>query len=225
MESVFLIPRWFFGIDMALEVVFAIVTLFIAGYAMRIGRFCEKKEPKFFAVGFLFIGLSYLARGLINIIVAKDLTENITVLEVREVSSLIHFGVYAYMTLFAIGIISLVYMTLKTEKISFYPILLITTLLPLFLLKGNVASYFYIFSTVILVYLATHYMVEYKANKNAKTRYSLIAFSLLALASLVLYFASLHYVSYVISHILELVAYSILLTNLIKVAKNEQKKK
>lgn len=226
MAVLYLIPKWFFGIDIGLEILFALVTLAVSSYAFRIARLSGQKEPRFFGVGFLFIGLSYLARGVINLLLVKELSGGVvSVVEFREINLLSQWSVYLYITFFTIGLISLVYMTLKTKKISFYPMVLILAVLPVFLLGPHLPVCFYILSVAILLYLDLHYLQEFRNNKNPKTRNMLVAFVLLTLASVDLSFATNNYVHYVISHVFELAAYSIVLANLIQINKNEQKKK
>lgn len=228
MAVLYLIPRWFYGTDIGLTVLFSLVTLAVAAYSFRICKLCGQKEPKYFGWGFLLIGLSYLSRAFFNFIVARDLRENLDILEVQEINMLSHWSIHIYIVLFTIGLISLVYMTAKTKKDTLYPLLLFLALAPIGLLWGNsnaMTSLFYIVSVGILAYLCIHYFLEWRRNRNPGTRNMLIAFFLLTLASFDLSFSINHYVHYVISHTLEFVAFVIILSNLIGITKHEQKKK
>jgi len=227
-DVLYLIPRWFYGTDIALTILFAFVTLAVAAYSFRICRLCGEKEPKYFGIGFLFIGISYLSRAFFNFIVARELTDKLNVLEIKEINLLSHWSIHIYVALFIVGLISLVYITTKTKKDTLYPLLLFLAVAPIGLFWGNsnaLISLFYIVSVGIFVYLDIHYFVEWRKSKNWGTRNMMIAFVLLTLACFDLSFSTSNYAHYVISHTLELAAYVIILSNLIGITKHEQKKK
>lgn len=228
MAVLYFIPKWFLGADVGLEILFACITLAVAVYGLRIGRLSEQKEPKLFGYGFLFIGVSYLARALLNLFFLSNLNESLNILEVRELNALSSWSIHLYIVFFILGLATLVYMTTKTKKDSLYPLIVFLALIPVGVLWWDInglALFFYIIAVGILFYMDVHYFQEWRRSKNPRTGNMLIAFSLLTLALFDLTFATNSYIHYLLSHLFELIAYIVILSNLARVAKNEQKKK
>jgi len=92
----------------------------------------------------------------------------------------------------------------------------------------------YPISSILLLFIAIHFFLVYSNNKNKKVLVSLISFLLLFLSRIEFVLASkdismifgenrcLHFVA---GHMLEAIAYILLLSNLVTIIKHEQKKK
>lgn len=225
MERLYILPHWFFGIDIVLELIFAIITLAIALYAFKIYKISEQRETKYFGLAFLFFSLSYLIWAGINFFLLSVLSDESRELNLVDIGFLNHLGIYLYIAALMMGIITLVYTTLKTESHRTYLLLIILTLAS-FIFSVNKAQPFYILSAVLFFFIFVHYLRECYHNKNRLTMKTTIAMGLFFLASIDFTFASSYYVHYVAVHVLHVIAYILLLSNLIGIIrKHEQKKK
>jgi hypothetical protein len=213
------IPNWFFGYDILLELTFAIITLIVTLFAFKIYKLTRQRQPKLFAISFLFISLSYFVRSFVNFAIVMKLNENICqALKIVNVNTWDTFGVYVYIILFMIGLITLTYMTCKIASPKMYLLLLSLTIFSL-LLSTNALSLYYVMSSILLIFIVIHYFKNYVKRKQAKTLLVLIAFVFLFFGNVHFIFSVNHGLFYIIGHFLELGAYSLILTNLILVIK------
>nr|MCK4929463.1 hypothetical protein [Nanoarchaeota archaeon] len=214
-----IVPEWFLGYDIILELAFAIITLIVSIYAFKIYKLSGQRQSKFFGIAFLFISIAYFIQSFLNFVILSKLNENICRgLKIASVNFLNSIGIYAYIIFFGIGLITLTYMTLRIKSAKIYSLLLIIILLS-FLSSSNTLYLFYLLSSVLLIYIFIHYLMNYLKNKQAKTLLVLVAFAFLLFGSIHFIFSVNHGLYYVIGHFLELIAYLFILINLILVVK------
>jgi hypothetical protein len=216
MTHLYLVPQWFFGFDIALEVLFGIITLIVAISAYRIYKISEEKSMKNFGTGFLFVALSYIAWAIVNLnllIEAHEGPMGISPMTFVLVGSI---GIYAHMLLLAIGLITLVYATLGIKSPRTYYLMLGLGLLVVVSSFDKITT-FRIISVFLLSYIVYHFFLQWREHKNKNLLYNFIAFTLLLASNLDFAFAGNYYSSYVIGHVLELFAYLIILKNLITI--------
>ena len=219
MVSLSLIPNWFFGYDVLLELAFAIITLVVSFFAFKIYKLTAQRQPKLFGISFLLISLSYFVRSFVNFAIIIKLNEDICrVLKVVSVNTWNSFGIYAYVILFIAGLITLAYMTIKVNNSRLYALLLTIPIIIL-LLSPNPLYLYYIISSILLVFIAIHYFKNYIKRKQPKTLLVLTAFAFLLFGNIHFIFSVNHGLFYIIGHFLELGAYLLILTNLILVIK------
>ena len=232
MVHLYLIPSWFLGYDIGLELVFAIITLIVSIFAFKVYKLSEQRQPKLFSTAFLFISMAYFCKAFLNFLVLSKLNENISVaLKIASVSTLNFIGVYFYIILLSIGLVTLAYMTFRVRNAKIYSLLLIIAVMYLFFTSNPLLPY-HIISSILLVYIFIHYLFNYIGKKRINTMLVLIAFGLLLFGNIHFMFSVVSQefsflnseLYYVIAHFLELVAYLLILTNLILIIKNEHKK-
>lgn len=218
MTYFYLIPNWFIGFDGALELVFGIITLFIASIAARIYFITKEKNIKHFSVAFFLISFSYLAWATINITVVSKLAEGVPSLILENLSHIWRLGLYGYMALFTAGLATLVYATLKIKRSDVYYLLLG---LPLIAIAGSLQKLilFRIVAVFLLSFIVYQYFVEWMDKKNPKTFWVLLAFILLMVSNIGLIFSSFYTSPYVISHLIELAAYTLFTISLVRTLK------
>lgn len=225
METLYVIPHWFFGMDIILELVFAVITLGIALYSFKIYNLSDQRESKFFGISFLSFSLSYIVWAAVNFFLLSALNEEVRELNLQDIGFLNHLGIYLYIAAFMFGVINLVYTTLKTESKRVYVLLILLTL-GIFMFSLDKMMPFYITSAALFLFVFAHYTREYLSNRNPLTLRITIAMGLMFLASIDFIFAANYYLHYVAIHFLHVVAYILLLSSLIGVIrKHEQKKK
>ncbi|MEK6910435.1 MAG: hypothetical protein AABW82_01550 [Nanoarchaeota archaeon] len=214
----YLIPDWFFKFGIGMEILFGIITISIAIIAFSCYKTCREDSLKRFGLGFLLISLSYLTWAIINIILLKDTGTGYMILTTEGLPLIYISSIYLHMALFISGLITLAYTTFKIEKGELYYLLLGLGLLVL-ASSFNKLLTFRILSVFLLTFISYNYILEWIKNKNKKTLIIFSSFLLLLLSNLDLVFSDQFYSSYVISHILELCAYSIMLFGLVRTLK------
>ena len=214
-----IVPEWFFGYDIFLELAFAIITLVVSFYAFKIYKLSGQRQSKLFGTAFLFISISYFIQSFLNFFRISVLDENICeALKIVSVNFLNTTGIYTHIIFFGIGLITLTYMTLRIKNAKTYSLLAILFLLSI-LFSSNTLFLFYLLSSILLIYIVTHYLINYLKNKQTKTLLVLVAFAFLLFGSIHFIFSVNHGLYYVIGHFLELIAYLLILINLILVVK------
>jgi hypothetical protein len=220
MVSLYLIPNWFFGYDIALELLFAVVTLCVAVYSFKLYKISQQKEFKLFGISFLLFSLSYFAWSLINFSLVEELNETTRILVLPQLNLINIIGIYSHILLFMAGLVSLFYMTTKVRNGKVYSLLLISSLLAIFL-ATNKAVAVYLLSSIILIYVTLYYFKESRKYENANITF--LAFFLFLVANSILIFAERANGFYVFAHILEAGAFGLILGNFISIVKNGKK--
>jgi hypothetical protein len=122
--------------------------------------------------------------------------------------------------LFTFGLITIIYMILGGKNRRIYFISLLVALLFIALSVDRI-SFFYVLSSLLLVFILTHYITNYVQHGNSKTFTILAAFVFLLVGHIQFIFIPNNIIYYILGHFLELIAYSLILVNLVRVIKNE----
>jgi hypothetical protein len=217
MANFYLVPNWFFGYDLVLELAFAVIALIVSMYAFRIYKLSDQYQSKLFGFAFLFFSISYFIQSFLNFSIISKLNQNIcNMMKMQDISVFNALGIYAHMFFFIIGLVTLTYMTLGIKSNKTYSLLLIISLASLFF-SLNKLYWFYALSSLFLIYVVIHYIINYLENKQFKTILVLIAFGFLLFGQMHFIFAVDHVKHYILGHFLELVAYILILINLMLV--------
>jgi hypothetical protein len=220
MSHPFLIPAWFFNYVILFDLAFAIITFIVGLFAFKIYKLSNQKQSKLFGIAFIFISIHYFIQSFLNYSIISKLNENIcNFMKLESVNYFNTLGTYSHMILLMIGLITLVYMTLKIKSPEVYSLFLIISFIPI-LFASNKLFLFYALSSLFLIYISIHYLKNYINNKQPKTLLVLIAFLFLLFGSIHFIFSVDHSTYYIIGHFLELIAYILILINLILVLKN-----
>lgn len=225
MEYVFLTPSWFFLYSILLEVFFAVITLIISIYGFKVYSLTEQKQLKTFSIAFLFISFSYLIQSVLNLIILSNFDDEVILLiNLNSVYLLNLFGLYAHALFFITGLFLLTYITLKVENKRIMALFLSVLLLSV-LFSVNKVFLFYVLSSVLLIFTVWHYFSHYIQKKNINTLLVLLAMIFLLFGTLHLMYAVKNEIYYVIGHILEFIAYMLLLVNLLIIVNYGKKKR
>lgn len=219
----YIIPNWFIGFGILMDILFAIVSIAVAIFAYKIYKVSKEESVKKFSIGFLFISISYLFLSLTSLFLINQLTGDDRVLNFATLQTTGLIGLFLYMIFFIAGLVTIFYANIKSNKTESYFLMLILGILAVFTNINDIAA-FHITSSFLLLFINYHYFKEYVINKNKKTLLVFIAFIFLLLSHFVFIFP-VTYEEYVIAHVLELVSYSLILFSLIKSMKNPYKRK
>jgi hypothetical protein len=89
--------------------------------------------------------------------------------------------------------------------------------------SNNKVFMFYVMASVLLLFTVIHYFINYINNKKMSTLLVLVAMIFLLFGTLHFMFAVQHEIYYVLGHLLEFIAYSLILINLIVILKHGKK--
>jgi len=225
-------PPGFYGKDIVIDVLSAVVVLLIGIYSFR--NFLLDKENKkhlFLSAAFMLLGLSFIVKIMTNVmthyegltgkqwfisIMGAQLTETYSVL------TAIGFLLYATLTLFGFY---LAYALSSKDRLSMnYVIIAYFILVTTYFTRFN---YFLIYLTafVFIISLTRRYLVSYLETKYRNTLMLMISFALISISQLVFIFTISNHALYVAAEIIQLVGYLFLLYTFIMVLRNARKKK
>jgi len=225
MLNLYLIPNWFFGIDVVFELAFAVVSLIVSLYAFKIYKLSNQTQSKLFGFSFLFFSISYFIQSFMNFAIISKLNENVCVaLKFQSIDALNTLGIYAHILFFTLGLATLTYMTLRTNNKKLHSLIIVIAIF-FILFSANKIYSFYFLSSIFLIYIVSHYFLNYLENKQTKTLLVLIAFIFLLFGNIHFMFAVNHILFYILAHFLELISYSLILINLLLILKNGKKTK
>ncbi len=220
MANVFIVPQWFFGYDIVLEVIFALITLFVAIYGFKLYKLCREKQFKYFGLAFAFIAFSYFLQSIINFFLLYDLNSKIQfMIPSRYIYDLVIIEVFIHVFFFVLGFLLLTYNTFKTDNLRVFYLLFVVIIISIFF-SLNKLFMFYVLASVLLLYLVIHYAIMYWYNRKPNALIMSIALLLILVGTLHLMLAVNHGTYYVIGHVLELIAYLLIAGDLYIILKN-----
>lgn len=224
-------PDWFATSDILLQGFSVLVLLLIAAFSLRF-YFLKKEDNKnylFFAVSFILLAISFLWKIVTDITVVYD------IVKAKQ-----------------IGVLTITYQTLYTEKLLFlaghfahYLFMLLglyilyvvlnrkSTMNHLFILYFIIITtifsnfnYFIFHLTAFVLFLgiAYRYFIIYKSNKRKSTKLLFTSFCILALSQLLFMPVKLYVNIYVAAQIAQLAGFLLLLITFILVLYNGKKK-
>ncbi len=215
MGYVFVSPNWFFTYSIILEIIFALITLIVSYYAFKVYKLTDKKSTKLFSTAFIFICLSYFLQAMLNIIILWKMADRVvSMINLRDAWLLNLFGLYAHALFFIIGLIILAYIQFKIDDIKI-ALLMVALVVASILFTSNKLMLFYMLSTIILVFIVSNYFLNYVRHKTPNTLLVLVGMIFLLFGVLHYFFAVDHEIYYVIGHVLQFLAYSMVLINLL----------
>lgn len=223
MERLYILPKWFLSYGLGLELLFALVTLVVAIYTFKVYRLSKQSQLKYLSLGFLSIFLSYSIWFLLNFFALAELTENLKVLEIGHAITFINLGAFTHISLFLIGLILISYATFmhNNKKAT---LLVSATIIIAFIFSVKISSMFYVFSSILMVFIMLHFISEYTERRNPRLILMTLAFAFLAIGTFELLFSGANYIHCILGHLLTLLAYGLIITNLVKTLQHGKKK-
>jgi hypothetical protein len=203
-------PPWFFGYDVALELLFCAVSFLVAVFSIKIYNRTYQKPVKLFAMSFIFISMSYLIQSAFNAVMVSEERSLITGAILDTVA------MYAHMLLMTIGLSILAYMTFKVDSKRLIALISAISLIAIFMSRNPMYSFFLI-SSIYLGIALIHFALNYIRKPSTESLLIVLAFVFLMFGSIHFIFSVDHALFYAIGHVLELVAYSMILINLLMV--------
>jgi hypothetical protein len=225
MGNIFITPEWFFGYDIALELIFAVITIFVSFYAWKIFKITEERNLRLFSLAFLFVSLSYITQSVLNFIILTQLQDEVcNFVNIQSVYLLNLFGIYFHAILFLIGLLLLAYIALKIYSLRTFILMFLLVFTSLYF-SPQKTFMLYLLSTMLLGFIVYYYVTNYWNNRKPTTLLVTIAMMTLFAGYLYFIFATENPFYYVVGHVLELLAYALVLGNLIIILRAGRKQK
>jgi hypothetical protein len=225
-------PPGFYGKDIAIDILSAIVVLLIGAFSFR-NFILDKKNKRHFFMGaaFVLLGLSFIAKILTNIFshtesfLSEEFWIDIFGPQIASSYSLmpaLGFLVYALLTLF--GFYAIYALSSKDELSMNYVIIAYFILISTYFTRF---TYFIIYVTafIFLLAIARRYYLSYKKNNYKNTLFLCISFSIITLSQFVFIFTNSNHGLYVIAEVIQLFGYLFLLYTFMMVLLNAKKTK
>ncbi len=220
-------PPGFYGKDIAIDILSAIVVLLIGVFSFR--NFCLNKKNKkhlFLGAAFVLLGLSFIVKILTNVLShAEDWSSRQfpfsifgnNILTSYSIIPAAGFLLYALLTLFGFYIIYA--LSSKDELSMNYVIIAYFILISTYFTRF---TYFILYMTafIFLFALSRRYFLEYKKNKYKNTIFLCISFSIITLSQFVFIFTATNHVLYALAEFVQLIGYLFLLYTFIMVLRN-----
>jgi len=225
-------PPWFYGKDIAIDILSVIVVLLIGGFSFRNFLLDKKNKRHFFlSCAFILLGLSFLTKILVNILahsqswLSKQFWLSIFGAEIIKsygFLSAIGFLLYALLTLF--GFYILYVLSSKDELSMNYVIIAYFILISTYFTRF---TYFIIYITafIFLFAITRRYFLSYSETKYKNTLYLCVSFGIITLSQFVFIFTSSNHTLYVLAELIQLIGYLFLLYTFVMVLRNAKKKK
>ncbi|MBW2990304.1 hypothetical protein KY348_01220 [Candidatus Woesearchaeota archaeon] len=225
-------PPWFYGKDIAIDVVSAVVVLLIAVFSFRNFLLDKKNKRHFFlSAAFFMLGASFIIKIFTNILThteslisKKFLISLMGAQIIRSYSDLsaIGFLLFALLTLF--GFYVLYALSSKDELSMNYVIIAYFILISTYFTR---VTYFIIYITafIFLFAIARRYFLSYQDTKYKNTLFLCISFGIITLSQFVFIFTSSNPTLYAVAELIQLIGYLFLLYTFVMVLRNAKKKK
>ncbi len=220
MEFVTVQAPWFFGYDIILELIFAVIVFVLAVFALRFYKLTLQRSTGLLGAGFLFISLSYFFQSVFNFFLLSKIGVKpfLTLNEFSFALTLQAIGAYGQMFFMLVGLIILLYMTFEVSRRSLLAVMLLLAVVPLLFVQ-NPFFVFYFIATICFIFVAWHFVKNYLYKKRRLSKIIAVAFVFLAFGGIQFVLAVQEPALYVLGHMLSLIAYILMLINFYMVLK------
>lgn len=224
-------PQWFFGKDILIDIVSVIVLFLIGYFGIKYYKLNKKnKNYLVLASSFFMLAVSFLFKILTNFTIYYHTIETRTLgaltLTYHAVKSsnlffIIGFLMYRILTLLGLYLLYSIYQ--KQTKPNIFLVVYLLLIVTYFS-----SSAFYIFhltSFILLLFITSQYIKNYKNNKIETTRSLAYSFGIITISQVLFILVRFNLFLYVIGESLQLVGYIWLLFTFISVLKHGKKKR
>ncbi|HLG25116.1 MAG TPA: hypothetical protein VI564_09360 [Candidatus Nanoarchaeia archaeon] len=214
------VPYWFVGYNVMLEILFSAVAFLVGAYALKIYKISGQRQSKLFGISFLMIAASYFIQSALNFASGYSMSQGCNMQSMSSMYYLNTLGIYSHMILFTTGLVTLAYMALRIKDPKAY-FLFVAIAIGTLLISSNKLHFFYVISSILLIYLSFFYLKNYLQGRKKNALIVFIGFLFLLFAKIHFIFSIDHSIFYVAGHMLEFVAYVLILMNLITVLRKK----
>lgn len=218
------IPTWFFGFNIAFEMVFMLAAALVALYSYRIYKISYQKEIKLFGISFALLSASYFVSSIISLFFVSALEGNVLAIAIHRILNVQNIAVALYVFLLVLGYITLLYTTLKVERRRIYGLLVAMAFIAINFSFDKVFMIYFV-SSLCLLFVNYHYYTEFIKKQNKTVFLTFWGMFFLFISNVIFLIQESSAAIYVISHTTELIGYCFLVASLIRVIKHGKKEK
>ncbi|NOX71735.1 MAG: hypothetical protein GXO64_03495 [Candidatus Micrarchaeota archaeon] len=210
-------PKWFYGIDIAFEVVSIIVALLISFYSYKLYKVSRKKEHKYFFIFFLMIAASFVFKIMTNFDLYFEVLKTMHIGSIhiqyiqKTISSVYRFGglfMYRLLTaLFAYGLYMLAYK--KRDRKDIFIFVYFITILAFMSYYGYFL--FHLTLIIIMMFVSAYYWKNWHRHRSLNSKFVSSGFILLTASHIVFALVQLELTLYVVAESLQLGGFILLL--------------
>ncbi|MCF7860628.1 hypothetical protein K9M79_00155 [Candidatus Woesearchaeota archaeon] len=212
---------WFIYPNIILGILFTVVTFIVSFYAYKHYKVTKESQLRLFSLSFLLFCLAYVVQVVSGFLIIDKMSENVLrMTHMHEIRGLMDVALNLHIFFYLLGLVLLVYMTLKVKKISVFLLLtailgiaMVSTSAPLLTIK------FHIIAALFFAFVAVYYYNNYKEKKNKTSLLVWVAFVLICISQIDFIFAVERGFSFVMGRLFELAGYICILINLIIITK------
>jgi len=215
-----IVPHWFAGYNAALEMLFFAIALLVGAYSLKVYQLSGQRQHKLFGISFLMISAAYFIQSVLNFASSYSMAGGCNLQTMPLMHALNIVGIYAHMLLFTVGLVTLAYMALRVKDLKAY-FLFAAVAIGAILVSLNKLYFFYVLSSILLIYISFFYLRNYLQSRKSNALTVFIGFLFLLFAKIHFIFSIDHSAYYVAGHLLEFVAYALILINLISVIRRK----
>lgn len=211
-ELVEISPVWFFKYSLFLELFFMLISGLVSWFAFKVYKLTFKKDAQFLSWAFLLISLSYFTEAFLTFLIIDQLAESSIFSSLQWIVLLNHISLYFHRLLFLLGLIILFLITIKKNRKEIFWLL---TIISTIFISINLNDWtgFFLLSSTYLLFITIYSYKNYIKRKNTTSLLILLAFSSMLLACLSAALMIPHNYFYVTLHLLNTLAYTLLLVN------------
>lgn len=212
-------PHWFYGFDIFLQFLFAIIALLVGIFAWKIYKTSDQRNVKYLSLGFFIISLAYILQVVINLIIMNQINSVMCLaVKLKTVQYLSLLSMYTHIVFMFLGIILLFMMTLKKDDARVFFLLFFMGIIAL-LFSYNPVYVFYILTSLLLFVIFEYFFRHYLKKKKLNTLIIVFAFGFLFLSNILFFFALDYITAYVLGYLFELMGYILIFFNFVLVSK------
>ncbi len=218
-------PSWFYGYDAVIDIISVIVPLLIAFYSYRLYRLTEETKYRYFALAFILISLSLVAKIVTNVNVyfstAREISADLltTVVEVVKTTNLLYRAGFFFHHFFMLLAFYLIYLVTKQNKDTGLMLLSVYFIGITSVLSNFVFFVFHISAAVLLFFIFWNYYVNYHERKRGAIYRVALSFLVLLFSQAVFAFSSIEKQLYVVGELMQLLGFMLLLGTYISITR------
>ena len=209
------IPEWFTISGIAIEIVFALVTLLIALYSYKIYKITNQEQTGLFSIAFASISLSYLIQAMMNsfiVLGARNALDAIAPL----VFPLSVIAVSLHVVLMLGGLALLAFVMLKEKNPEVFVLFLFLSFAGLLATKSLILT-FYLLSSIYLVFITFRHYCRHKKQGTTNSLLVYLGFAFIFIGNFQLALSMFLGIFFLLGHITILIGYFLLLASLLRV--------
>ena len=215
-------PLWFGISEIIIQLIFALVTFFVAFFAYKVYKISRQKPSLLFGLGFIAVSFAYFIAAIFNYLLLMG---------VRTIHILPNAGIIAHhmmqlsvlvvalhMLSMISGLALLAYVTLKERGVKVFLLILSTSLVGL-VMSASLGVTFYVITSIFLLFITAQYFQRHARKPTTSTLMIFLGFGMLFLGNIQLAFATNLSLLYISGHFISLFGYLLLLASLLRVTR------